>query len=126
MTEDDLALIYGTRVKGQIIVGRLANAESIPVQIDLDKLIARHNAVLGSTGSRKSTTVASLFVRSPVVMLKRKTRLSSVQIYSTCIYGKYGRALRKEATVFQSESRQEATIYSVLDHDATNITSFTR
>jgi hypothetical protein len=63
VTEDDLALIYGSHSEGQVVIGRLANAESIPVRVDLDKLLTRHCAVVGSTGSGKSTTVAS-FLRS--------------------------------------------------------------
>jgi uncharacterized protein len=60
VTEDDLGKIYGTSDAGQVVIGRLAAAESIPVRIDLDRLVTRHSAVLGSTGSGKSTTVASL------------------------------------------------------------------
>ncbi len=60
VTEDDLAKIYGTDESGQILVGRLSGAESIPVRVDLDRLVTRHSAVLGSTGSGKSTTVTSL------------------------------------------------------------------
>ena len=60
VTEEDLAKIYGTAERGQIVIGRLAGAESIPARIDLDRLVTRHSAVLGSTGSGKSTTIASL------------------------------------------------------------------
>lgn len=60
VTEDDLARIYGTIDAGQVTIGRLSAAEGIPVRIDLDKLVSRHSAVLGSTGSGKSTTIASL------------------------------------------------------------------
>jgi uncharacterized protein len=60
VTEDDLGRIYGTAEAGQVTIGRLAAAESIPVRIDLDRLVTRHSAVLGSTGSGKSTTIASL------------------------------------------------------------------
>jgi DNA helicase HerA-like ATPase len=61
VTEDELNTIYDTGSGiGQVMIGRLSAAESIPVRIDLDKLVTRHSAVLGSTGSGKSTTVASL------------------------------------------------------------------
>jgi DNA segregation ATPase FtsK/SpoIIIE-like protein len=60
LTEEDLARIYGTADSGQVVIGRLANAEGIPMRIDLDKLLTRHCAILGSTGAGKSTTVASL------------------------------------------------------------------
>ncbi len=60
VTEEDLGKIYGTADSGQVMIGRLAGAESIPVKLDLERLVTRHCAVLGSTGSGKSTTVASL------------------------------------------------------------------
>lgn len=60
VTEQDLGRIYGVQDEEQITIGRLAGAESIPVRIDLDRLVTRHSAVLGSTGSGKSTTIASL------------------------------------------------------------------
>ena len=59
VTETDLRKIYGASGSGQVVIGRLASAESIEVRLDLDKLVTRHCAVLGSTGSGKSTTVAS-------------------------------------------------------------------
>lgn len=49
VTEEDLAAIYGSADGGQVVVGRLANAEGISVRVDLDKLVTRHSAVLGST-----------------------------------------------------------------------------
>jgi hypothetical protein len=48
VTEDDLGRIYGGTDVGQVVIGRLAGAESIPVRIDLDRLVTRHSAVLGS------------------------------------------------------------------------------
>lgn len=33
VTEDDLAKIYGTTDSGQVVIGRLAGAESIPVRV---------------------------------------------------------------------------------------------
>jgi hypothetical protein len=50
VVEDDLGRIYGAAGQGQVTVGRLSGAESIPVSVDLDKLVTRHSAVLGSTG----------------------------------------------------------------------------
>jgi uncharacterized protein len=103
VTEDDLALIYGTRAEGQIVVGRLANAESIPVRVDLDKLVTRHSAVLGSTGSGKSTTVASLLRSIACGDAESEDKAyPSARIILLDIHGEYGRALRNEATVFRT------------------------
>jgi uncharacterized protein DUF87 len=100
VTEDDLAKIYGTTESGQITVGRLAGAESIPVRIDLDRLVTRHSAVLGSTGSGKSTTVASL-MRSISGGYDDKAPFPSARILLLDIHGEYGTALKSVAKVFR-------------------------
>lgn len=102
VTEEDLALIYGTSETGQVVVGRLANADGIPVRIDLDKLVTRHSALLGSTGSGKSTTVASL-LRSIAQggATSPQGHFPSARILLLDIHGEYGNALKSIATVFR-------------------------
>lgn len=102
VTEEDLAVIYGTQDGGQVMIGRLASAEGIPVRIDLDKLVTRHSAVLGSTGAGKSTTVASL-LRSVALGGRAEdgTGFPSARILLLDIHGEYGRALRSVSTVFR-------------------------
>ncbi|MGO8220653.1 ATP-binding protein [Rhizobium ruizarguesonis] len=100
VTEDDLATIYGTADRGQIIIGRLAGAESIPVRIDLDRLVTRHSAVLGSTGSGKSTTVASL-LRAIAVSPDGENSFPSSRILLLDLHGEYAPALRDIAQVFR-------------------------
>lgn len=99
VTEDDLGRIYGLDDVGQIVIGRLAGAESIPVRIDLDKLVTRHSAVLGSTGSGKSTTVASL-LRS-ICKSGGRNESPGARILLLDIHGEYGDALKSIATVFR-------------------------
>lgn len=98
VTEDDLAKIYGQETGGQVVVGRLANAESIPVRIDLDKLLNRHSAILGATGSGKSTTVASI-LRS--ISTPGAFGFPSARILLLDIHGEYARALNGVAEVFR-------------------------
>ena len=100
VTEDDLAKIYGTAGKGEISIGRLAGAESIPVRIDLDRLITRHSAVLGSTGSGKSTTVASL-LRSIASGVGAEKAFPSARILLLDVHGEYGQALKSVAKIFR-------------------------
>jgi len=100
VTERDLAKIYGTDEGGQVTIGRLAAAESIPVRIDLEKLITRHSAVLGSTGSGKSTTVANL-LRSISGVQSGKTAFPSARILLLDVHGEYGKALATVAKVFR-------------------------
>jgi hypothetical protein len=107
VTEDDLRVIYGDRSDGQVVIGRLANAESIPVRVDLEKLVTRHCAVLGSTGSGKSTTVASL-LRSIVCGDEAAEDHSypSARVLLLDIHGEYAKALRSESTVFRVNPNQ--------------------
>lgn len=100
VTEDDLEKIYGTAEGGQVTIGRLAAAEGIPVRIDLEKLITRHSAVLGSTGSGKSTTVASL-IRSISGGQSGETAFPSARILLLDVHGEYGKALANVAKVFR-------------------------
>jgi len=108
VTEEDLAVIYGTADGGQVVIGRLANAEGISVRVDLDKLITRHCAVLGSTGSGKSTTVASL-LRSIALGGANETgkEFPSARILLLDIHGEYGRALRSVSRVFRVNPSEE-------------------
>ncbi|WP_354100045.1 ATP-binding protein [Bradyrhizobium sp. S3.9.2] len=100
VTEDDLGKIYGTAEAGQVTIGRLAAAESIPVRIDLEKLITRHSAVLGSTGSGKSTTVANL-LRSISGGQSAGVAFPSARILLLDVHGEYGKALANVAKVFR-------------------------
>lgn len=111
VTEDDLAKIYGTAEMGQVIIGRLAGAESIPVRIDLDRLVTRHSAVLGSTGSGKSTTIASL-LRAIVSSSGDKSDFPSTRILLLDIHGEYATALKQIAHVFRvSPSGDEKPLF---------------
>jgi uncharacterized protein len=107
VTEEDLFRIYGTTDAGQIMIGRLASAEGIPVRIDLDKLITRHSAVLGSTGTGKSTTVASL-LRSIALgnVGDADPGFPSARILLIDIHGEYGRALKSVAAVFRTNPNE--------------------
>ncbi len=100
VTETDLEKIYGTSEAGQVTIGRLTAAESIPVRIDLDRLVTRHSAVLGSTGSGKSTTVASL-LRSISSGQGDEKSFPSARILLLDVHGEYGKALRNVAKIFR-------------------------
>lgn len=101
VTEEDLARIYGSDDEGQVSIGRLANAEGIPVRIDLDKLVTRHSAVLGSTGAGKSTAVASLLRSICANGPGGASNFPSARILLLDIHGEYARALRTVSTVFR-------------------------
>ncbi len=101
VTEEDLARIYGADDDGQVVIGRLANAEGIPVRIDLNKLVTRHCAVLGSTGAGKSTAVASLLRSICVNNAAGAAGFPSARVLLLDIHGEYGRALQSVSAVFR-------------------------
>ena len=57
---DDLVPIYPKADEGHLRVGRLSANDAIEVSLDLQKLVMRHSAVVGSTGAGKSSVVASI------------------------------------------------------------------
>ena len=111
VTDEDLARIYGETEYGQIVIGRLAGAESIPVRVDLDRLVTRHSAVLGSTGAGKSTTIASL-LRSIAGASGEKPTFPNARILLLDIHGEYATALKDTAKVFRvSPSKDEEPLF---------------
>src|SRR5258708_17182309 len=61
VTAADLRAIYGPGNPDDFVaVGHLASAESIPALVDINKLVTRHSAVVGTTVAGKSTPVAAL------------------------------------------------------------------
>jgi hypothetical protein len=97
VSQDDLRKIYGEVDMPYFVqIGHVAGAEGIPAFIDVNKLITRHSAVVGSTGSGKSTTVASL-----LVSLSNTEVYPSSRIIIIDIHGEYGRALADRAHIFK-------------------------
>jgi hypothetical protein len=97
LTEKDLRKIYGhVDAKNHISVGHLASAESIPALVNIDKLVNRHSAVVGTTGSGKSTTVAGL-----LNSLSEESRYPSSRILVLDIHGEYATALKDRANVYK-------------------------
>ena len=102
VTVEDLSRIYGHHGNPRFVkVGTLASAESIPAYVNVDKLVTRHSAVLGATGSGKSTTVASL-----LGTLSDASRYPSARIIVFDVHGEYGQAFRGSGTVFRINARQ--------------------
>ena len=60
VTESDLATIYSTQGEQTIEIGTHSASEGLRAYIDLDKLVTRHAAIVGSTGSGKSNAVACI------------------------------------------------------------------
>ncbi len=97
VSENDLRRIYGQPDKPYFVkVGHIAGAESISALVDVNKLITRHSAVVGTTGAGKSTTVAAL-----VSALSDSNKYPSARIIILDIHGEYGKAFRTKANIFK-------------------------
>jgi len=59
-TPDQLAAVFPPPGPERLSLGRLAAAEEVPVSLDAGRLVTRHAAIVGSTGSGKTTAVAAL------------------------------------------------------------------
>lgn len=97
VSEADLKRIYGQPDKPYFVkVGHIAGAESIPALIDINKLITRHSAIVGTTGSGKSTTVASI-----LNAISDPARYPSSRILVFDIHGEYAQALKDKANIYK-------------------------
>ena len=100
VTQKDLRQIYGGAEEDQIEIGTLSSAENIVVRLSLDALVTRHSAIVGSTGSGKSTTVASL-LRS-TVRTAENVADSGARILRLDVHGEYSAALGDLAKTFSA------------------------
>ena len=97
VTEEDLREIYGPGDPVDFVsVGHLASAESIPALVNINRLVTRHSAVVGTTGAGKSTTVAGL-----LAALSSPDCYPSARIVVLDIHGEYAKALGDRSTVFR-------------------------
>jgi hypothetical protein len=97
VSEADLKDIYGQPDRPYFVkVGHISGAESISALIDINKLVTRHSAVVGTTGSGKSTTVASL-----INALSNDKIYPSARIIIIDIHGEYSQALRDKSNIYK-------------------------
>ncbi|UJP38261.1 ATP-binding protein [Dehalococcoides mccartyi] len=110
VTEEDLTHIYGRPDSPKFLkIGYLASAESIPALVDIDSLITRHSAIVGSTGTGKSTTVAGL-----LSAISDPGRFKSARVIVFDIHGEYAQAMRDQSNVFKinpDKKRSELPLY---------------
>ena len=96
VTLDDLNIIYGGfDESNSITVGNISVSESLPAKIDLDKLVTRHCAIIGSTGSGKSNTVAVILESIA------KGGFKSARIILIDPHGEYDETLSKYSKVYK-------------------------
>jgi len=59
-SSDDLAAVFAPPDVATIAMGQVYGAPEVPAHLDMDAMLGRHFAILGTTGSGKSCTVALL------------------------------------------------------------------
>ncbi|MEZ9117714.1 MULTISPECIES: ATP-binding protein [Vibrio] len=97
VSEKELNNIYGQPNKPYFVnLGHISNAESIPALVDVNKLVTRHSAVVGTTGSGKSTTVASI-----INALSNLDKYPSSRIIMLDLHGEYGQALQDKSNIYK-------------------------
>jgi hypothetical protein len=102
VTINDLDIIYGGyEDSNSITVGNISVSESLDAKIDLDKLISRHCAIVGSTGSGKSNSVAVLLE----AIAKREFPSSRILVIDP--HGEYNDALSKYSRVIEINPKEE-------------------
>lgn len=100
VSEKELKTIYGQPDRPYFVrLGHISNAESIPALIDINKLVTRHSVIVGTTGSGKSTTVASI-----MNALSNVEKYPSSRIIMLDLHGEYGAALKDTADIFKINS----------------------
>ena len=96
VTIEDLNVIYGGYNElNSIDVGNISISESLSAKIELNKLVSRHCAILGSTGSGKSNAVG--------VLLKAiaDKGFKSSRILVIDPHGEYNSVLKNQSTVYK-------------------------
>ncbi|WP_340010266.1 ATP-binding protein [Paenibacillus sp. FSL H7-0690] len=94
VTEEDLKVIYGNKTRGLVEIGRHSSSENLSVYLDLPNLVLRHSAVLGSTGSGKSNTIAHLL--NEILDSYNGSRMILIDIH-----GEYSTAFKDKCKIFK-------------------------
>ncbi|MFZ3113887.1 ATP-binding protein [Methanothrix sp.] len=103
VTEDDLKSIYGEYRDGLVEIGKHSSSENLPVYLELQNLVIRHSAILGSTGSGKSNTVANIIKR--IIYDYKSSRIVLIDIH-----GEYGLAFQNDAKIFKIGDKENPLV----------------
>jgi hypothetical protein len=96
VTNEDLRIVYGGyNVQSSIVIGNQSASEGLAAQLDMDKLISRHCAILGATGSGKSNAV------SIVVKSIAEKPFPSARVLMIDPHGEYASSLTGKCRVFK-------------------------
>lgn len=109
VTIKDLSIVYGGFDENNSInLGNISISESLNAKIDLNKLVSRHCAILGSTGSGKSNLTAVLLNSIA------EKGFESSRILVVDPHGEYNSALSDKSNVYKinaNPSKNEKELY---------------
>lgn len=96
VTIKDLDIVYGGYdVNNSIDIGNISISESLNAKIDLNKLISRHFAIVGSTGSGKSNAVGVLLK----AIVSKNYKSSRILVIDP--HGEYNSILKNKSNVYK-------------------------
>jgi hypothetical protein len=96
VTNEDLRIVYGGyNAQSAIVIGNQSASEGLAAQLDMDRLISRHCAILGATGSGKSNAV------SIVVKAIAEKPFPSARVLMIDPHGEYASSLSGRCRVFR-------------------------
>lgn len=109
VTIKDLDIIYGGYNElNSITVGNISISESLEAKLDINKLVSRHFAILGSTGSGKSNAVG-IFLKA---IAKKEFKSSRILVIDP--HGEYNSVLKASSNVYKIRSddlKQERNLF---------------
>jgi uncharacterized protein len=92
LTDAELKMIYGSPSGDRVEIGHLQQNPSVRVHVDIEQLVTKHFAIVGTTGVGKSSGVASILQRI------LDTR-SGLRIFLIDPHNEYGRCFGDKAQV---------------------------
>ena len=96
VTNEDLRIVYGGYdAQSSIVIGNHSASEGLAAHLDMDKLVSRHCAILGATGSGKSNAV------SIVVKAIAEKPFPSARVLMIDPHGEYASSLSGKCRVFR-------------------------
>ncbi|KYH30639.1 AAA-like domain protein [Clostridium tepidiprofundi DSM 19306] len=109
VTIKDLDIVYGVMDNNNSInVGNISISQSLNAKIDIDRMISRHCAILGSTGSGKSNAVG-------VILNAIATKnFNSARVLVIDPHGEYNSVLNGKSNVYKiraDSSNEEKELY---------------
>ncbi len=102
-TTEDLLTVFPKPDEQHVPLGRLSASEGVSVSLDLDALVFRHSAVVGATGSGKTSAVASTLQG----LVRGGWKGANIVVIDP--HGEYARALETSASVrgvLETEDRE--------------------